>query len=188
MSIHEKKHAGLVEGKVVLVTGAGAGLGRATALLLAEEGAKVVVTDWAQQDGMDTLKVIKDAGGEAAFVLMDISKEEDIKAGIQFAIDTYGRLDCAVNNAAMEQERAVPMDEFSDEEWDRLMLVNLKGCFWCVKHEANAMLKNGGGSIVNISSIDGFKTPGPGYGLYDTAKAGVIHMTKAAAKDYGKTA
>lgn len=185
--ITEKKHTGLVEGKVALVTGAGAGIGRATALKFAEEGAKVIVTNRSEQNGLETLKMIKDAGGEASFIKLDISKEEDIKAAVKFAIDTYGRLDCAVNNAGLEQERTAPLDQITEEEWDKLIGIDLKGVFLSVKYETRAMLENGGGSIVNIASIIGIRIPNPGFGAYCTAKAAVIHMTKVAAIDYAKT-
>lgn len=187
MSNSKKKHVGLTDGKVALVTGAGAGIGRATALLFASEGAKVVVTNRSEQNGLDTLKMIKDAGGEAVYTPMDISKEDSIEAAIKFAVDTYGRLDCAVNNAGMEQERTAPLNDINNEEWEKLVSVDLQGCFWCLKHEANTMLKNGGGAIVNIASIAGIVIAGPGYGVYGTAKAAVIHLSKSAAMDYAKT-
>jgi len=183
----QKTHFGIAEGKVALVTGAGAGIGRAVALLFAKEGAKVVVTNRSEKNGLDTLKMIKDAGGEASYVKLDISKKEDIEAAVKFAVDTYGRLDCAVNNAGMEQERTAPLNEISDEEWDNLIGVDLKGCFQCMKYESKAMLNNGGGAIVNVASIIGIRIPNPGFGVYETAKAGVIHMSKAAAIDYANT-
>ena len=172
-------------GKVALVTGAASGIGRAGARLLAREGAKVVVTTGSNtKGGEETVKAIKDAGGEAAFVQCDVSKEADVRAMVDECVRLYGRLDYAFNNAGIGPDGIrVPVANIVDcpeDIWDRTIDVNLKGVFLCLKHEMKQMMKQGGGAIVNTSSIGAVK-PQPGFCAYTASKAGLNGLTKTAA-------
>src|SRR5215475_4761736 len=140
--------AGRVAGKVAVITGAGSGIGRATALAFAREGAKVVVADIVVAGGEETAQMIKTAGGEAIFVKTDVTKLAEVEALIKKTVETYGRLDCAFNNAGIEGE-ATPTVEYTEEGWNRVIDINLKGVWLCMKHEIPQMLKQGGGSVVN---------------------------------------
>jgi NAD(P)-dependent dehydrogenase (short-subunit alcohol dehydrogenase family) len=172
-----------LEGKVALVTGAGRGLGRACATLLARDGAKVVVAEIDEESGQDTARLIRDNGGEAAFVRADISKTDQAEAMVHFAVRTFGGLDCAVNNAISFIDRT-PLADISREDWDRTTSVNITGTFLCMKYEIKAMLERGGGAIVNIGS--GRETTGEaGLSWYLGAKQAIYGMTKCAALDYG---
>ena len=172
-----------LQGKVGLVTGAGRGLGRACANLLAREGAKVVVAEIDEATGEETARLIREGGGEAAFVRADIESSEEVQAMVQFATGTFGGLDCAINNAITFIQRT-PLADISRQDWDRTASVNITGTFLCMKYEIRAMLEHGGGAIVNIGS--GRETTGQG-GLswYLGAKQAVYGMTKCAALDYG---
>lgn len=171
-----------LNGKVVLVTGAGAGIGRAVALASAREGARVVVSDIAVEGGEETVRMIGDAGGEAVFVGADVSKAAEVEALVGGAVESYGRLDCAVNNAGIEGALA-PTADYPDETWNRVLGVNLTGVFLCMKHEIPRMLETGGGSIVNVASILGLvgfaNAP-----AYTAAKHGAVGLTKVAALEY----
>lgn len=140
-------------GKVTLVTGGSTGIGKATALAFAREGAKVVVADVAVEGGEHTVRTIQDAGGEASFFKVDTSVASEVATLINVVIKSYGRLDCAFNNAGIEGEIGVSTHEYSEEGWDRVIAVNLKGVWLCMKHEIPVMLTQGGGAIVNTSSI-----------------------------------
>jgi NAD(P)-dependent dehydrogenase (short-subunit alcohol dehydrogenase family) len=171
--------------KVAFVTGAASGIGRVTAQIFAREGAKVVVTTDANiQGGEETVKLIKDAGGEAMFVKCDVRVESDVEAAIARTVKTYGRLDYAFNNAGIGPDRKrVPMVnvvDLSEELWDRTLDVNLKGVFLCMKHEIKQMLKQKYGAIVNTSSIGAFKG-GAGMSAYSASKAGISGLTRCAA-------
>lgn len=171
-----------LEGKVIAVTGAGSGIGRAASLCFAEEGAKVVVSDISVPDGELTVKMIRDAGWEAVFVKCDVSDIADARNMVDKAVETYGRLDCAFNNAGIEGVNA-PVADYPDEIWDKAIGVNLIGVYHCMKYEISAMLKTGGGSIVNNSSILG--TVGfANASAYVAAKHGVLGLTKTAAIEY----
>ncbi len=176
--------AGMFDGKVALVTGAGGGLGRATALVFAGEGAKVVVADIDVENGQQTVDMIKKAGGEATFVRADVSKAEDVKALVKKTVATYGGLDCAHNNVGIE-ELPTPFIEGKEEDWDRIVAIDLKGIWLCMKYELRYMSEHGGGSIVNTSSIAGL-IGGPGQPMYTACKHGVNGLTRSAAVDYGK--
>lgn len=168
--------------KVALVTGAGSGIGRATALAAAGEGAKVLVSDVAVEGGEETVRQIEAAGGEAAFVRADVSKAAEVEALVKSAVETFGRLDCAVNNAGIEGALA-PTADYPEEDWERVLAVNLTGVYLCMKHEIPRMLEAGGGSIVNVASIlgmVGFATAP----AYTAAKHGVVGLSKVAALDY----
>jgi NAD(P)-dependent dehydrogenase (short-subunit alcohol dehydrogenase family) len=172
------------EGKVVIVTGAGSGIGQATALAFAQEGAKVVVSDINQKNGLQTVDNIRRLNGEAHFILCDVSSEAQVKNLVAQTVQKYGRLDCAFNNAGIE---GIPSStvECSSENWDRTISTNLKGVWLCMKYEIPAMLKSGQGSIVNCSSIAGlvgFET----IPAYVASKHGVVGLTETAALEYAK--
>jgi NAD(P)-dependent dehydrogenase (short-subunit alcohol dehydrogenase family) len=174
------------DGKVALVTGAASGIGRAGARLFAREGAKVVVATSSNMSGAEeTAGLIKDAGGEAAFVRCDVSKEADVKAAVEECVRLYGRLDYAFNNAGIGPDGVrVPVVRIMDcpeEIWDRTLDINLKGVFLCLKHEMRQMAAQGqGGAIVNTSSIGAVK-PVPGFCAYSSSKSGLTALTKTAA-------
>ena len=147
--------SGLLENKVCLLTGASSGLGRATALLAVEEGAKLVLGDRDEDGGRETLRLIIDEGGEAVFLTTDVTNAEDVEALVRRAIDAHGRIDCAVNNAGVEGERNKTGD-YGEAEWRRVIDINLTGVFLCMKYELPEMVKFGGGSIVNIGSTGTF--------------------------------
>lgn len=174
----------ILEGKIALVTGAAAGIGRASALALAAEGAKVVVSDVHQEGGEATVSLIKSSRGEAIFSRADVSKAQDVEALIDAALNAYGKLDCAVNNAGIGGNLS-QIHEKSEDEWDSVMAVNLKGVWLCLKYELPALIASGGGAIVNISSVAGLK----GFRLasaYSASKHGVIGLTRTAALEYAK--
>lgn len=174
-----------MQGRVALVTGAASGIGRVTARLFAREGARVVVTTDVNIEGAEeTISLIREAGGEAFFVQCDVSKEKDVKALVAKAVDVYGSLDYAFNNAGIGPDGIrIPVVSVVDcpvDIWDRTMDVNLKGVFLCMKYEMKQMLKQKYGSIVNTSSVGAFK-PLPGFAAYDASKTGLIGLSKAAA-------
>lgn len=175
---------GLLDGKSALVTGAGAGIGRATALTLAAEGAQVTVSDVAEDGGRETVEMIRKAGGSATFVRCDVSTPSEIEALVETVVLAQGRLDCAVNNAGIEG-KVVPFAEQTVDNWDRIMDVNARGTFLCLKAEIGAMLKTGGGSIVNLASVAGL-IGFPGLAPYVASKHAVNGLTKNAALEYGK--
>lgn len=173
-------------GKVALVTGGAAGIGGATALLLAREGAKVVVNANTNiKGGEEAVSLIKNAGGEAIFVQGDVSRASDVEGLINKTVQTYGRLDWAVNNAGIVTE-VVPLAETSEENWDRTIAVDLKGVWLCMKYEIQQMLKQGGGAIVNVASQLGLVGTSAGACAYVASKHGVVGLTKAAALEYAK--
>jgi glucose 1-dehydrogenase len=170
--------------KVVIITGAAMGMGKATAELFAEEGAKVVVADFNEEGGKAVVNEIIARGDTAAFCKVDISNASEVAAMVQFAVDTYGRLDCAVNNAALKPDNN-SFQDLDEAYWDRLQAVDLKGTALCMKYELRQFIAQGnGGSIVNISSINAFK-PTTGNPAYQAFKHGVEGLTKAAAFEYG---
>jgi meso-butanediol dehydrogenase / (S,S)-butanediol dehydrogenase / diacetyl reductase len=171
-----------LEGKVAIVTGAGSGIGKATAELFAAEGAKVVVADWNESTGMKTAADIRAAGREAVFCHADVSRAEDVEAIVKTAVERYGRLDSLVNNAAIQI--LARLVETTEEDWDRLHRTNLKGVFLGCKYAIPAMIQNGGGAIVNIASVLGF-VGDPDLAAYCAAKGGVIALTRVAALTYG---
>jgi len=174
----------VLDGKVAIVTGAAMGMGAATAILFAEAGAKVVVADFNEEKGAATVAEIEAAGGSAFFVKVDISKADQVKALVAATVEKYGRLDVAVNNAAITPDNA-PAAEFDEDYWDRLMSIDLKGTALCLKYELQQLIAQGdGGSIVNISSVSGFR-PQPGNIAYVSAKHAVVGMTKVAAVENG---
>ncbi len=177
--------AGLTEGKVALVTGAGSGIGRATALVFAREGAKVVVSDIVVEGGQETVQQIEAAGGEAIFVKADVSQAADVETLIAKTVETYGRLDCAFNNAGIEGGMKLTID-CTKEEFDRTIAVNLTGVWLCMKYEIQQMLSQGSGAIVNTASAAGL-VGFPGLPDYVASKHGVVGLTKTAALEYAKS-
>ncbi|HTK11380.1 MAG TPA: SDR family oxidoreductase [Ktedonobacteraceae bacterium] len=176
--------SGQFSGKVALVTGAGSGIGRASALAFAREGASVVVADVSIEGGEETVRVIRSAGGEAAFVRADVSQAHEVEVLVQRSVEKYGRLDYALNNAGIEGEEAGVAD-YSEEGWDRLLSINLKGVWLCTKYEIPALLKQGGGAIVNTASIAGL-VGGAGSIAYTASKHGVVGITRATALEFAK--
>ena len=168
-------------GKVALVTGGSRGIGRATALLFAQSGAKVVIGD-VDPAGSETVETIKRDGGEATFVRTDVSDEGEVKNLIATAVKTYGGLHCAFNNAGVLPP-TVALVEMEEFVFDKTLAVDLKGVFLCMKHEIAHMLQSGGGAIVNNASIAGLIAE-PGISAYVAAKHGVIGLSKAAAVEY----
>jgi NAD(P)-dependent dehydrogenase (short-subunit alcohol dehydrogenase family) len=173
---------GSYAGKVAFVTGAGSGIGRATALAFAREGASVDVSDISEQNVRETARMIEELGGRALAVACDVTRSEDVKAALEETIETFGRLDVAFNNAGVENE-VKPMADVTEEEWDRIVAINLRGVFLCMKYEVPLMLRQGGGAIVNTSSGAGVKGF-PGGAAYVAAKHGVVGLSKSAALDY----
>jgi NAD(P)-dependent dehydrogenase (short-subunit alcohol dehydrogenase family) len=168
--------------KVAFVTGATTGIGRATALAFAREGASVVVADVAADGNRETARLIEQAGGQALAVTCDVTSADDIRSALAATVDRFGRLDVAFNNAGIEQA-IKPAHEIGDDEWDRLVGVNLRGVFIAMKHEIELMLPHGGGAIVNTSSGAGVKGFA-GQAAYAATKHGVIGLTRSAALDY----
>ncbi len=174
---------GLLDKKIGLVTGSGMGIGRAIALTMAREGASVVVADINREQGEETVALIKSAGGTALFVLADMTVEDQVKAMVDAAVTTYGRLDVACNSAALSRGHG-PVHEFERKLFDHTIEFCLTNTWLCMKHEISAMLQTGGGAIVNISSNSSLK--GHAFNApYATAKAGVNILTKSAAAEYG---
>jgi NAD(P)-dependent dehydrogenase (short-subunit alcohol dehydrogenase family) len=174
--------AGLVQSKVVLVTGGGSGIGRATALKLAQEGASVMVADYVPEGGERTVKIIKDSGGTASFIHTDVSLSAQVEAMVAKTVQTYGRIDGAFNNAGIEGRMATTV-ETSEENFDRTIAINLKGVWLCMKYEIPQMLRQVGGSIVNTASVAGLvgieRLP-----AYNASKHGVVGLTRTAALEY----
>jgi NAD(P)-dependent dehydrogenase (short-subunit alcohol dehydrogenase family) len=171
-----------LEGKVAVVTGAGSGIGRSIALALAREGAKVAVSDVAEEGGNETVQAVKAAGGEAVFVRADVSDPGECEALSARAVEAFGRLDLACNNAGIGGEQN-PTADYSVEGWRKVIGINLDGVFYCMRSQIPRMLEAGGGSIVNVASILGqvsFATAP----AYVAAKHGVLGLTKTAAVEY----
>jgi 3-oxoacyl-[acyl-carrier protein] reductase len=165
-----------LEGKVAVITGAGSGIGRASALLFAREGAKVVVADVNDATGKETVKMITSKGGEAIFVHTDVSKASDAKNLIHTAAEKFGGIDILFNNAGVPH-RPTPIEDLEESVWDRVYAVNVKSIFLTAKFAIPLMKKAGKGNIINLASVSGIK-PREGSGAYSTSKAAAIHLTK----------
>ena len=176
--------ANTFNGRVALVTGGNSGIGRATALAFARAGAKVVIAARRRAEGEETVEMIHAAGGDACFVQTDVSQAEQVATMVQHALAVYGRLDVACNNAGMGT--TAPLVELTEEDFDRVISVNLKGVWLCMKYEIPQMLVQGGGAIVNMSSGYGLFGSPRGVSSYIASKHGVIGLTKAAALEYAK--
>ncbi len=174
----------LFDGKVAIVTGGSSGIGQAACHLYAREGAKVVVSDIDETRGWETVRAIQDKKGEAVFVRTDVSNPRDCRVLVDSTLKTYGRLDVAFNNAGIGGE-ANPVADYSIEGWQKVIAVNLSSVFYCMKYEIPAILRSGGGAIVNMASILGMvgfeSSP-----AYVAAKHGIIGLTKTAALEYSK--
>ncbi len=170
------------KGKVAFVTGAGSGIGRAAALAFAREGANVVAANRSEESNQETGRLIEELGARSLPIRCDVTRSEDVKAALDKAVEAFGRLDFAFNNAGSEQPTTATAD-LTEQEWDRVVNINLRGVFLCMKYEIPLMLQQGGGVIVNTSSgagVKGFK----GQAAYAAAKHGVIGLSKCAALDY----
>ena len=175
-----------LEGKVGLVTGGTSGIGRETAVLFAKAGVKVVVAGRRELEGNETIELVRSVGGEGLFVKADVSKASEVEALIQKAVERFGRLDVAFNNAGIEGVW-VPLIKQTEEDWDRTIDINLKGVWLCLKYEIRQMLKQGGGgAIVNMASIGGL-VGFSGAAAYSASKHGVLGLTKAAALENARS-
>lgn len=174
-----------LKSKVVLVTGGSTGIGRASALAFYREGAKVVVADVNVEEGNNTIHLIRENGGDAVFWEADISKAQTVETLVDKIADQYGRLDCALNNAGVVGAQGLTAD-CTEENWDHIIGVNLKGTWLCMKYEIRQMLKQGSGSIVNVSSVTG-SVGYPTLPAYVTSKHGIVGLTKVSALEYAKS-
>jgi len=168
--------------KVAIITGGAAGIGRSTAFLMAREGVKVVIADVAEQAGQKTVQEILTSGGTATFITTDVSVAADVRDMVRYAITRYGRLDLAFNNAGIEGQSGITA-ECTEENWDRVLGINLRGVWLCMKYEIPEMLKAGGGAIVNCASVAGL-VGFAGIPAYTASKHGIIGLTKTAALEY----
>jgi NAD(P)-dependent dehydrogenase (short-subunit alcohol dehydrogenase family) len=175
---------GILNGKVAFVTGGASGIGRATALTFAREGAKLVVVDMNEEGGQQTVHMITENGGEATFVEVDVTSASAVEAMISKTVETYGRLDCAHNNAGIAGRIRAPLHECSEDAWDQVLAINLKGVWLCMKYEIPQMLHQGSGAIVNTASIMGLVGSWSGTSAYNASKHGVVGLTKTAALEY----
>lgn len=173
---------GRLDDKVAIVTGAGAGMGKAAAILFAKEGAKVVAADWVAEWGEEVVKTIKDAGGEAVFVKTDVSKTEDIVRMIRTAVETYGKLNVLYNNAGIASDWASTTD-WTEENFEKVISINVKGVWLGMKYAIPEMLKSGGGSIINAASIAADAAQ-RGSCIYAASKGAVISMSRVTAVEY----
>ena len=172
------------EGKTAFITGAASGIGRATAAAFAAEGADLVVTDRSETALHGTAQHLKSAGVKVLAITCDVLKPEEVQSAVAQAVATFARIDCAFNNAGVEN-KATPLHEIELEEWDRILNINLRGTFMCMKHEIAQMIRQGGGVVVNTSSGAGIRGVAGG-AAYAASKHAIIGMTKSAALDYAK--
>lgn len=179
---------GRLEGKISLVTGSGSGIGRETALAFSREGATVAVADISAEGGNETVRLIRDAGGSASFIKVDIAKADQVAAMVNTVVETYGRIDCAHNNAGIIEAPGVfglGIHEYPEDAFDRIININVKGVWLCMKYELAQMLKQGSGAIVNTSSIWGL-VGAQGVSGYVASKHAVAGLSRAAALEYAK--
>ncbi len=172
-----------LDGKVALVTGAASGIGRASALEFARQGARLVVADVDEDGVQETAKLVQREGPEALAVRCDVAQSAQVGSMVRAAVDRFGRLDCAFNNAGIEGQ-VVPTEDYDEAMFDRVIAVNLRGVFLCLRHELPVMVKQGGGAIVNTASAAGLVALG-GFSAYVASKHGVVGLTKTAALEYG---
>ncbi|ADO68627.1 SDR family NAD(P)-dependent oxidoreductase [Stigmatella aurantiaca] len=174
---------GILKDKVALVTGASSGIGWATALTLAAEGAKVVACARREDKGRELIALIQAQGGQATWVTADVLSERDVEAMVQAALTTYGRLDGAFNNAGTSLSK--PFIEMTNDEYDTVMATNVRSAFWCMKYQLKAMLAGGGGAIVNCASVSAVRAM-PGLSAYSASKAGLAALTRGVAVEYAQ--
>ena len=175
---------GSLQNKIALITGAASGIGRATAVAMAREGAHIIVSDVNESGGAETCGLVAQAGGEAVFIRADVSKAGDVESMLQETVRIFGRLDIAFNNAGVGGQMS-PIEQKTEDEWDQVININLKGVWLCLKYEIPVMLQSGGGSIINMASIAGLL----GFRMaaaYSASKHGVIGLTKTAALEYAR--
>jgi len=177
--------SGGLEKKIALVTGGASGIGRASALAFAKEGARVVVVDLTNEAGEETVRQIREAGGDACFVRADVSRTKDVEEMVKKTVQLYGRLDCALNNAGVDGMLFTRIAEYKEQAWDQVISINLKGTWLCMKYEIIQMLEGGGGSIVNMSSTAGLVGSAVGNSAYVASKHGIVGLTKTVALEYG---
>jgi len=181
---------GRLDGKVALITGGASGIGRATALAFAREGAKLIIADMQEDGGHQTVHMITEQGGAATFVQVDVTQAQEVEALISKTVETYGRLDCAYNNAGISgtgiagTHRALTAD-YPDKRWHQVIAINLTGVWLCMKYEIVQMLQQGGGAIVNTASVAGLVGL-TGNAAYVASKHGVVGLTKTAALEYAQ--
>jgi NAD(P)-dependent dehydrogenase (short-subunit alcohol dehydrogenase family) len=175
-----------LEGKVALITGAGNGMGRVASVRFAREGARIVVADWSEDGGGETVAAVEAAGGEAAFVKVDVAKAEQAEAMDAFAMDRFGHLDVLYNNAGIFPADDGGVTETPEPTWDRVMEVNLKGVWLGCRYGVPAMLESGGGSIVNVASFVALMGAATAQIAYTASKGGVLAMTREIAVEYGR--
>lgn len=171
-----------LKNKVALITGAASGIGESTAMLFAREGAKVVLTDIDEENGTKVLQKIRQQGGEGIFIKANTSNPSDSEESVEKALEKFGKLDVAVNNAGIGGAQA-PVGEYAIEDWDKVIAVNLSGVFYGMRYQIPAMLKNGSGSIINVSSILG-SVGFANSSAYVAAKHGILGLTRTAALEY----
>ena len=176
-----------LEGKVALVTGGGSGIGKASALAFAREGARVAVADIDIEGGKATVSNIENTGGQAIFIQANVSQAADVKAMVNKTVEVYGQLDYAFNNAGIEGSVGIPISDYDEDNWDKVIDINLKGVWLCMKYELSQMVKQGGGAIVNTASVAGL-VGGTFGAAYYASKHGVVGLSKAAAIEYGASA
>jgi NAD(P)-dependent dehydrogenase (short-subunit alcohol dehydrogenase family) len=174
-----------LEDRVALVTGGGSGIGRASSIAFAREGARVVVSDINREGGEETVRLIEEFGGESMFVPADVSDGEQVARLIATTLERHGRLDCAHNNGGIEGPVTSVVDLVEDD-WNRVIDINLKGTWWCLKHEIPAMLMTGGGAIVNTASVSGLKGFPPLLPAYVASKFAVVGLTAVTARYYAE--
>lgn len=172
-------------GKVAVITGAGMGIGRATALLLAREGARVVVADYDAESGRETVRLICQEGSEALFVRANVTQPNDVQTMVRVAVETYHRIDILYNNAGIDLPQATHVAATEVDDWDQILDVNLKGVFLCSKYAIPEMIKSGGGVIINTGSIAGLR-PMPQEAAYGASKGGLVLLTQQMARDYAR--
>lgn len=179
---------GRLDGKVVLITGSGSGQGRAAARIFANEGARIVVSDVNAEGGQETVRLVQEAGGDAIFQAADVSKAGEVEALIKAAIDAYGALHVLYNNAAIWAARGLDnfVTELSEDGWDQVININLKGVFLCCKYGIPALIEAGGGSVINTASVAGIAGSRNRSHAYSASKGGVVAMTRAMAMAYAR--